>query len=199
VRARMGVTGEKYTEARRSVLAMRENAPAGLRRVERITVHMTNNGLDLADQDCEAMTKKGRQCRNPFIYGQFWPGGHPEVVLHDGADTRMLAQRRCAVHVDHTRRVEVTLVMDDVVPSRFLGPYPKPVWQDPRSLQMIRQATEGRQRTDVLALYLALTEHQDDASLAAVAERAGLSEAQAVGAVRVIEQLGFFRDGTLIG
>jgi hypothetical protein len=147
VRARMRATGDKYTEARRTLLAERALARERRSPIERVTVHTTRNGLPLAEADCEAFTKAGRQCRNPFVYGQFWSGGHPEVVLSDGPDTRMLAQRRCRVHVDHELRADVVLVMDDVVPSRFSGPFPRPVWQDPRSLDLIRSATSGRART----------------------------------------------------
>jgi hypothetical protein len=157
VRARMRVTGEKYTEARRVLLTEREAANADPGAIERVTVHTTRNGLPLADADCEALTKAGRRCRNPFVHGQFWPGGHPEVLLSDCPGTRMLAQRRCRVHVDHTLHAEVVLVMDDVVPSPHSGAFPGPVWQDPRSLDLIRNATSGRARTETLALYLALT------------------------------------------
>jgi hypothetical protein len=199
VRARMGTSGEKYTQARRAVLAERDGTHTRSRPVERVVVHTTNNGWEFAEANCEAMTKKRRQCRNPFVYGQFWSGGGPEQLLPDGPETRMLAQRRCPVHVDHERPVEVTLVMDDVVPNRFLGPYPNPVWQDPRSLQLIREATEGQPRTDALASYLALTEHETDSSLTSVAERAGLPAVRADEAMAVLERLGLFREGTLVG
>lgn len=169
------------------------------RPVERVVVHTTNNGWEFAEANCEAMTKKGRQCRNPFVYGQFWSGGHPEQTLSDSPEARMLAQRRCLVHVDHERPVEITLVMDDVAPSRFRGPYAKPVWQDPRSLQLIREATEGQQRASTLAFYLALTEHATDSSLTSVAERCGLPAAQGEEAIAVLEHLGLFREGTLVG
>jgi hypothetical protein len=101
-RARMRRTGGKYTEARRGVLAGRETVVRSRDAIERVTIHTTHNGLPLAEDHCEAMTVGGRQCRNPSIYGQFWPGGYPEVVLRDGPATRMLAQRRCTVHVDTT-------------------------------------------------------------------------------------------------
>lgn len=111
----------------------------------------------------------------PVIHGQFWHGGHPEVILSDGPDTRMLAQRRCRVHVDHTRHAEVVLVMDDVVPSPLSGIFHGPVWQDPRSLDLIRNATSGRARTETLALYLALTEHGEPDTHAGIGARSGLS------------------------
>ncbi|HEY5334021.1 MAG TPA: hypothetical protein VIJ21_10795 [Solirubrobacterales bacterium] len=104
VRTRMGRTGEKYTEARRGVPAGRGTGESERKAIEWVTIHTTHNGLPLADGHCEAMTKRGRQCRNPFIYGQFWPGGHPEVVLRDKLETRMLAQRRCNIHVDNDRQ-----------------------------------------------------------------------------------------------
>jgi hypothetical protein len=199
VLARMQATGAKYTEARRALLAERPAAAESPSAIERVTVHTTRNGLPLAKADCEALTKAGRQCRNPFIHGQFWSGGHPEVVLRDGPETRMLAQRRCCVHVDHTRHTEVVLVMDDVVPSRFSGPYPRPVWQDPRSLDLIRSATSGRERTTSLALYLALTEHADPDTLAGAAHRAGLSDDEAQAGMSVLTDLGLMRDGSLVG
>lgn len=52
--------------------------------------------------------------------------------------------------------------MDDDVPARFTGPFPGPVWQDPRS-QLIRGATPGRERADTLPLYLTLTERAGSA------------------------------------
>jgi hypothetical protein len=139
----MAATGEKYTEARRAVLAERGVSTRDPRAVERLTVHTVRNGLPLAAANCEALTKAGRQCRNAFVHGQFWSGGHPEVTLSDGPATRMLAQRRCRLHVDHSRHVEVVMIFDDVVPSRFEGPFPGPVWQDPRSLGLIREATSA--------------------------------------------------------
>jgi hypothetical protein len=197
-RARMRRTGEKYTEARRGVLAERETDERRRDEIERVTIHTTDNGLPLADDHCEAMTVRGRQCRNPFIYGQFWPGGHPEVVLRDGPDTRMLAQRRCAVHVDHDRHAEVILVMDDDVPSRFTGPFPGPVWQDPRSLELIRSATSGRQRADTLALYLTLTEHAESAD-EAIEQQTGLGPDQIEASVKILTDVGLLREGMLVG
>lgn len=199
VRARMQATGAKYTEARRAVLTERAAALGNTSAMERVTVHTTRNGLPLAEADCEALTKAGRQCRNPFVYGQFWSGGHPEVVLRDSPETRMLAQRRCHVHVDHTLHADVVLVMDDVVPSRFSGPYPRPVWRDPRSLDLIRSATSDRERTTTLALYLALTEHHDPDTLAEAAHRAGLSGNEAQAGMSVLTRLGLMRDGSLVG
>lgn len=199
VRARMRATGEKYTVARRELLAQRDPAPQPAVTPERVTVHTTNNGLPLADGCCEALTKRGRQCRNPFIYGQFWPGGLPEWILSDSPETRMLAQRRCNIHVDHSRPAEVVLVMDDVVPSRFTGPYPAPVWQDPRSLELIRDATTGRVRADTLAVYLVLTEHGDPSTLVGVQSRTGLSAAQVEAAMSVLGDVGLVRDGQLVG
>lgn len=198
VRARLGATGEKYTEARRALLA-EQGRSTGPSPIERVTVHTTGNGWPLAEADCEALTKAGRQCRNPFVHGQFWSGGQPEVILSDGPRTRMLAQRRCPVHVDHTRHVEVVLVMDDVVPSRFAMPHPAPVWQDPRSLDLIRDATSGRARTEALALYVALTEHVDPDTVAGAGARAGLSAAEVETALAVLVGVGLIRDGTLIG
>jgi hypothetical protein len=197
-RARMRRTGEKYTEARRGVLAGRETAVRLPNTIERVTIHTTDNGLPLADELCGAMTKRGRQCRNPFIYGQFWPGGHPEVVLPDGPDTRMLAQRRCPVHVDRDRHAEVILVMDDDVPSRFTGPFPGPVWQDPRSLELIRSATSGRERADTLALYLTLTEHAGSAD-EAIEQQTGLDPDQVEAAMKILTDVGLIREGTLVG
>jgi hypothetical protein len=193
VRARMGRTGEKYTEARRSVLAGRSG---GSERdaIERVTIHTTDNGWPLTEEHCEAMTKKGRRCRNPIVYGQFWSGGHPEVVLPDMLETRMLAQRRCNVHVDNDRQNEVVLVMDDVVPSRFEGPFPGPVWQDPRSLELIRSASSGQVRADTLALYLTLTEHADEE----VEQRTGLGRDQIDGAMEILVSVGLVRDGMLV-
>lgn len=199
VRARMQATGAKYTEARRGLLAERAAAAENPGAMERVTVHTTRNGLPLAEADCEALTKAGRQCRNPFVHGQFWSGGHPEVVLGDGPETRMLAQRRCRVHVDHALHAEVVLIMDDVVPSRFSGPFPRPVWQDPRSLDLIRSATSDRERTTTLALYLALTEHGDPDTLAGVARRAGLSDREAEAGMSVLTGLGLVRGGSLVG
>lgn len=197
-RARMRRTGEKYTEARRGVLAGRETA-VGMRDViERVTIHTTDNGLPLAEDHCEAMTRRGRQCRNPFIYGQFWSGSHPEVVLRDGPDTRMLAQRRCTIHVDHDRHAEVVLVMDDVVPSRFSGPFPGPVWQDPRSLELIRDAASGRERADTLALYLTLTEHAESSD-EAIEQQTGLDPDQVEAAMKILTDVGLIREGTLVG
>lgn len=196
-RARMAATGEKYTQARRAVLAARavtNTTPAPL---ERVTVHTTRNGLPLAEADCEAATKAGRQCRNPYINGQFWSGGQPEVLLRDGPETRMLAQRRCHVHVDHDLHADVLLVMDDVVPSRFSGPYPAPVWQDPRSLEVIRGTTSGAARAQTLALYVALSERGDD-DLAQVAERAGLTAADAKASMDVLTELRLVKDGFLV-
>lgn len=197
VRARMRVTGEKYTKARRGLLAERDAAnDPGV--VERVTMHTTRNGLPLAEADCEALTKAGRRCRNPFVYGQFWSGGHPEVLLSDGPRTRMLAQRRCRVHVDHTRHAEVVLVMDDVVPSPHSGAFPGPVWQDPRSLDLIRNATSGRARTETLAFYLALTECGEPDTLAGVGARCGLSGSEAEAAMSVLVDLGLVSNGTLV-
>lgn len=197
-RARMRQTGEKYTEARRGVLAGREPATREREAVGRVTIHTTHNGLPLAEGHCEAMTKRGRQCRNPFIYGQFWPGGHPEVVLRDGPDTRMLAQRRCSIHVDHDRHAEVILVMDDHVPSRFTGPFPGPVWQDPRSLELIRSASSGRERADTLALYLTLTEHAESTDQA-IEQQTGLDPNQVEAAMKILIDVGLIRDGALVG
>lgn len=199
VRARMQATGEKYTEARRAVLVDRA-APGGHAAgpMRRVTVHTTGNGVPLSEADCEAMTQGGRQCRNAFVYGQFWSGGQPEVLLRDSPATRMLAQRRCHVHVDHSLHAEVMLVMDDNVPSRFSGPYPHPVWQDPRSLDLIRGATSERERTTTLALYLALTERGDPDTLADAARRAGLSDGEAEAGMRVLTDLGLMRDGSLV-
>jgi hypothetical protein len=191
----MLATGEKYTAARRQLLAERRTAIQRQAGIEKVTVHTTHNGLPLADADCEAMTKRGRRCRNPFIYGQFWPGGHPEVILSDSPETRMLAHRRCHVHVDHTRHAEVVLVMDDVVPSRFSEPYPAPIWQDPRSLELIRNATTGRARADALVVYLVLTEHGDPGTLAGVQARTGLPAAQVEAAMSVLGDVGLVRDG----
>lgn len=199
IRARMRATGEKYTQARRALLADREAAFPNQEAVERVTIHTIRNGLPLAEADCEALTRAGRRCRNPFVHGQFWSGGHPEVILSDGPDTRMLAQRRCRVHVDHTRRAEVVLVMDDVVPSRFSGPFPGPVWQDPRSLDLIRNATAGRARTETLALYLALTEHGDPDTLVGVGARSGLTGPEVDVAMSVLTELGLVSDGMLVG
>jgi hypothetical protein len=198
VRARMGATGQKYTEARRAVLAERETPDADSGGVERVFVHTTRNGLPLAEADCEALTKAGRRCRNPIVHGQFWPGGHPEVLLSDGPDTRMLAQRRCHVHVDHTRPVEVVLMMDDVDPTPLSGPRRPPVWQDPRSLELIRNATTGRTRTETLALYVALTEPDSADSVAGVAARCGLSPAEADAAMSVLTRIGLVSNGTLV-
>ena len=194
VRARMAATGEKYTQARRAVLTDRTAAAP----IERVTVHTTRNGMPLAETDCEAVTKAGSQCRNPFIHGQFWSGGQPEVLLRDGPDTRMLAQRRCRVHVDHDLHTDVLLVMDDDVPSRFSGPYPAPVWQDPRSLELIRTATSGGTRARTLALYLALTERGED-NLAEISERAGLTAADTQAAMKVLTDLRLVEDGLLVG
>jgi hypothetical protein len=199
VRARMQASGAKYTEARRALLVERAATTGNPAAPERVTVHTTRNGLPLAEANCEALTKTGRQCRNPFVYGQFWSGGHPEVVLTDGPDTRMLAQRRCHVHVDHTRHTEVLLVMDDDVPSRFSGPYPRPVWQDPRSLDLIRTATSDRARSATLALYLALTEHVEPNTPAGLAARAGLSQLEVQDGMGVLTGLGIVRDGVLTG
>jgi len=197
-RARMRRTGGKYTEARRGVLAERETVVRSRDAIERVTIHTTDNGLPLADEFCGAMTKRGRQCRNPFIYGQFWPGGHPEVVLSDGPDTRMLAQRRCPVHVDHDRHAEVILLMDDDVPSRFTGPFPGPVWQDPRSLELIPGATSGRERADTLALYLTLTEHAESGD-EAIEQQTGLDLDQVEAAMKVLTDVGLIREGMLVG
>ncbi|HKB50659.1 MAG TPA: hypothetical protein VKC63_04455 [Solirubrobacterales bacterium] len=197
-RARMRRTGEKYTEARRGVLAERETVVRNRDAIQRVTIHTTHNGLPLAEDHCEAMTVRGRQCRNPFIYGQFWPGGHPEVVLRDGPETRMLAQRRCNVHVDHDRHAEVILVMDDVVPSRFTGPFPGPVWQDPRSLELIRSATSGHERADTLALYLTLTEHAGSAD-EAIEQQTGLASHQVEAAMKILTDVGLIREGMLVG
>jgi hypothetical protein len=194
IRARMAATGEKYTQARRAVLTDRTAAAP----IERVTVHTTRNGMPLAEADCEAVTKAGRQCRNPFIHGQFWSGGQPEVLLRDGPDTRMLAQRRCRVHVDHDLHTDVLLVMDDDIPSRFSGPHPAPVWQDPRSLELIRTATSGGARAQTLALYLALTERGDD-ELAEISERAGLAAADTQAAMKVLTELRLVEDGALVG
>jgi hypothetical protein len=198
VRTRMGRTGEKYTEARRGVLAGRGTGESERKAIERVTIHTTHNGWPLAEGHCEAMTKRGRECRNPFVYGQFWPGGHPEVVLSDRPETRMLAQRRCNIHVDHDRPAEVILVMDDVVPSRFEGPFPGPVWQDPRSLELIRSATSGRERADTLALYLTLTEHAASAD-EAIEQQVGLGPDQIEVAMKVLTDVGLIREGTLVG
>jgi hypothetical protein len=199
VRARMTATGAKYTEARRALLVERAAETENSAAMERVTVHTTRNGLPLAEADCEALTKEGRQCRNPFVHGQFWSGDHPEVILSDGPETRMLAQRRCHVHVDHTIHAEVVLVMDDYVPPRFSGPAPHPIWQDPRSLDLIRSATADHERTTTLALYLALTEHSDPDTLAGAARRAGLSDDEAQAGMGVLTGLGLVRDGSLIG
>lgn len=169
------------------------------RATERITVHTTRNGLRLVDADCKATTKRGQQCRNPFIHGQFWPRGMPEVLVSDGADTRMLAQRRCHLHVDHSRPAEVLLVFDDDVPSRFSGPHPAPVWQDPRSPELIRGATAGQSRADTLAVYVALTEHGDPDTLAGVTRRTGLRPRQVEAAIAVLADLALFRNGVLVG
>ncbi len=166
--------------------------------IQRVTIHTTHNGLPLAEDHCEAMTVRGRQCRNPFIYGQFWPGGHPEVVLPDGPETRMLAQRRCNVHVDHDCQAEVILVMDDVVPSRFTGPFPGPVWQDPRSLELIRSATSGRERADTLALYLTLTEHAESAD-EAIERQTGLGPGEIEASMKTLTDIGLIREGMLVG
>jgi hypothetical protein len=196
-RARMSRTGEKYTEARRGVLAERETVVRNRDAIQRVTIHTTHNGLPLAEDRCEAMTVRGRQCRNPFIYDQFWPGGHPEVVLRDGPETRMLAQRRCNVHVDHDRHAEVILVMDDVVPSRFTGPFPGPVWQDPRSLELIRSATSGRERVATLALYLTLTEHAESAD-EAIERQTGLGPDQIETSMKILTDIGLIREGMLV-
>ena len=197
-RARMRQTGEKYTEARRGVLAGRETGVRLPNPIERVTIHTTDNGLPLADELCGAMTKRGRQCRNPFIYGQFWSGGEPEVILNDGPDTRMLAQRRCPVHVDHDRHVEVILVMDDIVPLRVTRQSPGPVWQDRRSLEMIRAATSGRERADTLALYLTLTEHAGSSD-EAIEHHSGLGPDQVEVAMKILTDVGLIREGALVG
>lgn len=202
VRTRMRATGEKYTEARRALLAARESSASSCSgAVERVTVHTNRNGLPLTEADCEATTKAGRQCRNPFVHGQFWPGGHPEVLLMDGPDTRMLAQRRCHVHVDHTRPVEIVLLMDDVDPTPLSGTFVRqpPVWQDPQSLALIRDATLGRARADTFALYLALTESDSPDALADVGVRCGLSGREAEAALNVLTNLGLVSDGALVG
>jgi hypothetical protein len=197
VRARMRQTGEKYTEARRGVLAGRKTAVRLPNTIERVTIHTTDNGLPLAKGHCEAITTRGRQCRNPFIYGQFWPGGQPEVVLRDDPATRMLAQRRCTIHVDHDRPAEVVLVMDDYVPPRFTGPLPGPGWQDPRSLELIRAATSRRQRADTLALYLTLTEHAGSAD-EAIEQQSGLGRDQVEAAMKILTDVGLVREGALV-
>jgi len=149
VRARVEKTGEKYTQARRAVLASRS-----AHEPEEVTIRTARNGLPLAEQDCSAMTKRGRRCRNPFIDGQFWPGGLREVTLEDGPATRMLAQRRCHVHVDHSIHARVTLLMDDLPPA----PSSSFAWQDQHSLQAIRNAATGPTRANALGVYLVLTE-----------------------------------------
>jgi hypothetical protein len=154
--------------------------------------------MPLAEADCEALTKAGSQCRNPFIHGQFWSGGQPEVLLRDAPDTRMLAQRRCRVHVDHDLHTDVLLVMDDHIPSRFSGPHPAPVWQDPRSLELIRTATSGGTRAQTLALYLALTERGED-NLAEISDRAGLTAADTQASMKVLTELRLVEDGALVG
>jgi hypothetical protein len=198
IRARMTATGEKYTQARRAVLADRTATSTAAAPIERVTVHTTRNGMPLAEADCEAVTKAGSQCRNPFIHGQFWSGGQPEVLLRDAPDTRMLAQRRCRVHVDHDLHTDVLLVMDDHIPSRFSGPHPAPVWQDPRSLELIRTATSGGARAQTLALYLALTERGED-NLAEISERAGLTAADTQASMKVLTELRLVEDGALVG
>lgn len=192
IRDRMRSTGEKYTAARRALLEER-SAPL-LRRVE---IHATRNGLSL-DDDCKAQTVAGRQCRNGFIHGQFWPGGHHEVLLEDGPTTRMLAQRRCRVHVDHTAHVEVLLVMDDVPYKPFPGPARAPVWQDPRALAAIRAGASGAARAEALSLYLTLCETAGSDAPSDVGEHAGLAPAQVETAMGLLASLDLVRDGTLI-
>ncbi len=193
IRERMRSTGEKYTTTRRNLLAERTASS-----LKRVTIHATNNGLSLDEETCGAMTVAGRQCRNPFIHGQFWPGGHREALLKDGSDTRMLAQKRCRVHVDHTIPAEVVLVMDDVDFSPFPGPFPGPIWQDPQALAAIRAATTGSARAETLSLYVTLSETTGGESLQAIAERAGLHQSQIEAAVEVLTALGLFCDGVLV-
>lgn len=195
----MRATGEKYTAARRAVIAERVPVSRPVEPIDRIAVHTTRNGLPLADADCEALTKRGRQCRNPFINGQFWSGGAVEVALKDSPETRMLAQRRCHLHVDHEQPIEVVLIFDDHLPSRFDGPFPGPVWQDPRSLGLIRRAASGRLRADTLAVYLVLTEHLDPSTSAGTAELAGLPLPRVEAALKVLSELQLVRNGDLVG
>ena len=198
VRARMLATGEKYTEARRALLAQREAADGPSGGVERIFIHTTNNGFPLADANCEATTNAGNQCGNSIIYGQCWAGGHPEQILPDGPETRKLAQRRCHVHVHHELHAEVVLIMDDVDPTPLSGIRSSPAWQDPRSLDLIRRATSGRARTEALALYGTLTSPDSPDAVAEVGARCGLSEQEAESAMSVLVDLGLVRDGALV-
>lgn len=50
VRARVGRTGEKYTEARRGVFAGRKPAGREPEAIERVTIHTTHNGWPLASE-----------------------------------------------------------------------------------------------------------------------------------------------------
>jgi predicted transcriptional regulator len=88
--------------------------------------------------------------------------------------------------------------MDDHIPSRFSGPHPAPVWQDPRSLELIRTATSGGARAQTLALYLALTERGED-NLAEISERAGLTAADTQASMKVLTELRLVEDGALVG
>lgn len=196
IRARMQATGEKYTTARRHLLAERaERSPSS---PTRVTIHTTQNGLHLGDDDCGATTRAGRQCRNPYVPGQFWPGGHHEVLLTDSPEARMLAQQRCHVHVDHTRPVEIVLVMDDVSPMPHSAPFTAPIWQDPRSLALIRSATVDAARAETLSLYMTLGEAMDRETLSVIAEHAGLTKEKVEAGIELLTSLELMRDGVLV-
>ncbi len=75
--------------------------------------------------------------------------------------------------------------------------YPHPVWQDARSLELIRNATTGRGRADALAVYLTLTEHSET-TLDGIARQTGLPMRQIEKAVGVLAELDLIRDGLLI-
>lgn len=88
--------------------------------------------------------------------------------------------------------------MDDDVPSRFTGSVPGPVWQDPRSLDLIRSATSGREHADTLALYLTLTEHAESAD-EAIEQQTGLGPEQIEASMKILEDIGLIREGMLVG
>lgn len=78
------------------------------------------------------------------------------------------------------------------------GRFPARCWQDPRSLELIRGASSGRERAYTLALYLTLTEHAGSAE-EAIEQQAGLSPDQIEVAMKILTDVGLIREGTLVG
>jgi hypothetical protein len=118
VRARMAATGEKYTEARRALVAERNGPAEGLGGVERVTLHPTQNGFPLADANCVALTKGGPTVSQPVCLRPVLAGRASRVFLSDSHAGRIGLRIHLRWRLCHFRADELTHLNAEPVTGR---------------------------------------------------------------------------------